>query len=358
LKLKSNVLQMSTAKTVAVALPLKAKIAVYNEECTLVAVTDGKRIGVRSCRPEQPSLVSDQSPVWEAECSESTASRVSAMCWMKSEFGQVLCCGTDHGSVMVYARSPRTKEFVLRTTLRYSLASVTCLQAAPRRMSVQGGPVVAAGYKDGHIRLYEGCQKRYVNGGEKKEVMLESVGEWEMHSSILPRSQDAGACTCMSWKPEELDDAEMPPVIVAGFEGQSPDLYMYKPSVFKWQWTGKLGSDTFSDHYNTELGVSSISWAPILGRPKDLIAVASGPVVTLWSLEGPLDAMEIETVANLEHEAHVFQVGWNMVGNWLAVSTRAGEICMWRPDLAGEWIMCNKICQKGKSANDLTPSVL
>ena len=342
-------LQMSTTKTVAVTLPFKAKIAVYNEECTLVAVTDGKRIGVRSCRPEQSSLVSDQSPVWEAECNESTASRVSAMCWMKSEFGQVLCCGTDHGSILVYARSPRTKEFVLRTVLRYSLASVTCLQAAPRRMSVQGGPVIAAGYKDGHVRLYEGCQKRYVDdGNEKKEVMLESVGEWEMHSTILPRDQDAGACTCMSFKPEELDDIDMPPVVVVGFEHRNPDLYVYRPSVFKWQWVGELGSENFFDHYVTTQGISSISWAPILGRSKDLIAVASGPTVTLWSLDGPLDAMEIDTVACLEHEAKAYQVGWNMVGNWLAVSTENGEICMWRPDLAGEWIMCNKICQKRK----------
>lgn len=37
----------------------------------------------------------------------------------------------------------------------------------------------------------------------------------------------------------------------------------------------------------------AVAWAAVLGRPSELVAVASGRDITVWSLRGPADALEV-----------------------------------------------------------------
>lgn len=73
-----------------------------------------------------------------------------------------------------------------------------------------------------------------------------------------------------------------------------------------------------------------------------------------WALELPAalpfthvprlhPAPQMEQLARLQHSAAVWQVEWNLLGSWLAASTEGGEVCMWRPDLSGEWLLLNRI---------------
>ena len=86
-----------------------------------------------------------------------------------------------------------------------------------------------------------------------------------------------------------------------------------------------------------------MAWAPTLGRPYDIAAVAAGPAVLLWKLTGAADSLQVEQLARLQHAADVWQVEWNLLGSWLAASTEGGEVLMWRPDLSGEWLLLNRI---------------
>jgi hypothetical protein len=86
-----------------------------------------------------------------------------------------------------------------------------------------------------------------------------------------------------------------------------------------------------------------VAWAPTLGRPYDIAAVAAGPAVLLWKLTGAADSLQVEQLARLQHAADVWQVEWNLLGSWLAASTEGGEVLMWRPDLSGEWLLLNRI---------------
>lgn len=88
--------------------------------------------------------------------------------------------------------------------------------------------------------------------------------------------------------------------------------------------------------------VSSIAWAPTLGRPQELVSVAAGESITIWGLRGPADALRPEVVAVLPHPAPVSQAEWNLTGTWLAASA-GGRVHMWRPDLAGQWQLLNTI---------------
>ncbi len=91
------------------------------------------------------------------------------------------------------------------------------------------------------------------------------------------------------------------------------------------------------------LPVAHVAWAPAVGRPCDIAAVAAGPIVLLWEVQGVADAPYCHQLARLQHAASVWQLEWHVLGSWLAVSTEKGEMCMWRPDLSGEWLLLSRI---------------
>jgi WD40 repeat protein len=198
--------------------------------------------------------------------------------------------------------------------------------------------MVTVSYGDGSIRIFEGLVgKMHSRGGAQTGIeFLDSVdGVWEVHSVVSPiEKPDMGACICFDWKACEGETA----ILVAGYEGCCPQIYSYDVKHFTWTHRDEL---TPSDDAMST--VSDIAWAPQLGRPYDIVAVACGTCVNLWSISGPVDELDMHVIATLEHDAHVWQVGWNMTGNWLAASTDDNRVCLWRPDLAGEWLLLNVI---------------
>jgi hypothetical protein len=137
-------------------------------------------------------------------------------------------------------------------------------------------------------------------------------------------------------------------MLASGTAGGDAHVWMFRAALLRWERVVQLG--VAADDYGGR-GVAAVAWAPTLGRPSELIAVAAGPCVVLWALRGEADAPRAESVAVLRHTADVWQLGWNMMGNWLAASTEGGEVCMWRPDLSGEWLLLNKIAGGGGAAD-------
>lgn len=334
---------MSSVVTSSIDAPILGSIVAYNDNSTKVAVSDGVRVVVRGCRPEDAAT---QGHKEEGDVSsivvEPNVGVVTAMCWMEGMFGNVLCCGTDGGVVMVYAEPPgalggcAAREYVLRRMLRYSTSTVTCVRRAPQSISNNEGPMMTVSYGDGSIRIFEGLVgKMHSRGGAQDGIeFLDSVdGVWEVHSVLSPiEKPNMGACVCFDWKACEDETA----VLVAGYEGCCPQIYSYDVKHFTWTHRNELDS-------SNDATVSDIAWAPLLGRPYDIVAVAHGTCVTLWSISGPADELDMHIIAKLEHDVHVWQVGWNMTGNWLAASTEDNTVCLWRPDLAGEWLLLNVI---------------
>lgn len=65
-----------------------------------------------------------------------------------------------------------------------------------------------------------------------------------------------------------------------------------------------------------------------------------------------MPALQVEELARLQHTAAVRQVEWNLLGSWLAASTEAGDVCMWRPDLGGEWLLLNRVVGQQAAAGE------
>lgn len=346
----------------------------YNSNNTRIAASDGQRIVVRgSLRPEdnndhrmKASSSADATDGLDTEWDvssmvvESTAGTVTAMEWLGVEHGNVLVCGTDTGVVLVYAEDPEDRRdgcvapwYRKKAVLRYSTSSVTCLKAGAPALSVGGGPVFAVGYADGSIRMFEYSGGGAVGIGWSGRTPVHSNGakegnneaDWSVHSVISCPVQSCRGCMCMDIKYGREDVI----VLIAGYTGcQIPQMYAYHAMSFMWRHVnidmGEYQQEIEDVCNGEEKGVDAVSWAPLMGRQEDLIAVATGSDVTLLSVSGPLDTMmTVERVAVLKHETDVWQLGWNVTGTWLAASTDSNMVCLWRPDLGGEWKLLHTI---------------
>lgn len=191
----------------------------------------------------------------------------------------------------------------------------------------------------------------------ERDVRNPSRASWEPCNDF--RCRDTfGAPTALSWREPDDDStsgAALPPLLLVGTARGQAAVWWLRKQTGSWvkaidlPLQGPGGKDDpgtmHGDQPGTQgqQGVSSVAWSSVLGRSHETVAVARGPAVTLCTLRGATDALEVECLAVLPHGSPVWQVEWNPLGTWLAASTEAGQVCLWRPDFGGEWKLCNSI---------------
>jgi WD40 repeat protein len=180
-----------------------------------------------------------------------------------------------------------------------------------------------------------------------------------LYDVLITAPGSGGACTSASWCQHNnkytsttstttslpsTAAAALPPMLVIGTATEGASIWMLQESIMQWKKVADLS--------NNNNKVAAVDWAPRLGRPHELIAVACNSTkVVLWSVKDRSDAPHIDQVAVLDHESPVWQVKWNMFGNWLATSCDNGEVHMWRPDFSGEWLLLNKVVAGGDNGD-------
>ncbi|KAG7673743.1 hypothetical protein Ndes2437B_g01908 [Nannochloris sp. 'desiccata'] len=315
---------MTSERVTSTQLEISAAHVCYNIPHTLMAVVDHSGT-ISTWQRDGQSREWIPGPAWT-----SGGLAINCICWAPPEFGNILCTGTGQGTVLVWAQTSHG-QWEKRAHIPASTHAALDACFAPRQM----GPIVSIAFSDGSVKLFIAASS------------LNAVS-WDPHSEFQ-LDRDAKACTSVSWR--EFDPA-LPPLLAIGSAGGGGcgEVWMFREQLLRWEQVQQLKSsspDMDDDgSNNNQGGISAVAWAPRLGRPYDLIAVASGHRVTLWSLTGAVDALEVKRVAVLDHDHDVWQLGWNMLGNWLAASTDGGEVCMWRPDLAGEWLQKNLIISR------------
>lgn len=89
--------------------------------------------------------------------------------------------------------------------------------------------------------------------------------------------------------------------------------------------------------------VTSVHWAPTLGRPCELVATSHGSMVDIFSLTGDTSSLQVELLTSLEHSAPVWKVEFNMLGTCLAAATETNLVHLWKPDFGGKWLLVSAI---------------
>ncbi|TVU03212.1 hypothetical protein EJB05_51243 [Eragrostis curvula] len=85
--------------------------------------------------------------------------------------------------------------------------------------------------------------------------------------------------------------------------------------------------------------VCDVAWAPNIGRPYEIIAVATCKAIAIWYVGLNSDGgPSTENVAVLSgHDGEVWQLEWDMGGMTLASTGSDGVVKLWQANLDGVW---------------------
>lgn len=115
------------------------------------------------------------------------------------------------------------------------------------------------------------------------DSQLWTGGSIDSSSGAAASGIDSGGITGLAWRPPS---AGVPPMLlVSGPTGAA--VWWHDAARCVWAESAQLPGPP----------ASAVAWAPLLGRPADLVAAAAGRDITVWSLEGRADALEVGALA-------------------------------------------------------------
>uniref|UniRef100_A0A0D9YBT5 Anaphase-promoting complex subunit 4 WD40 domain-containing protein n=1 Tax=Oryza glumipatula TaxID=40148 RepID=A0A0D9YBT5_9ORYZ len=188
-------------------------------------------------------------------------------------------------------------------------------------------------YSDGQVKVYE---------------LLDSLelDKWQLQAEFQnitdPVSQSGKpACTSASiaWSPRRGESQQASFAI--GFNSDSPNfnsckIWEFEEAHQRWLPLVELGSPQDKGDI-----VHAVAWAPNIGRPYEIIAVATCKGIAIWhiGLSAESDgSLSTENVAVLSgHDGEVLQLEWDMGGMTLASTGGDGMVKLWQANLNGVW---------------------
>uniref|UniRef100_A0A2P2QMS6 Uncharacterized protein MANES_02G011800 n=1 Tax=Rhizophora mucronata TaxID=61149 RepID=A0A2P2QMS6_RHIMU len=188
-------------------------------------------------------------------------------------------------------------------------------------------------YSDGHVKVYE-----LLDPLELKKWQLQAEFQ-----NVIDSVTTFGRASCfsasVSWNPRRGESQETS--FVLGFNSDTPQLNSSKVWEFDQAHQRWLPVAELSSPADKSDQVFAVAWAPNIGRPYELIAVATHKGITIWhvGLNPELDGrLSVERVALLSgFEGEVWQMEWDMSGMTLATTGTDGMIRLWQSNLNGVW---------------------
>ncbi|XP_047059165.1 protein SEH1-like [Lolium rigidum] len=188
-------------------------------------------------------------------------------------------------------------------------------------------------YSDGQVKVYE-----LLNSLELDKWQLQA----ELQNITDPVSRN-GKPACISasiaWSPRRGEGQQAS--FAVGFNSDSPyfnscKIWEFEQAHQRWLPLIELGSaEDKGDR------VHSVAWAPNIGRPYEIIAVATCKGIAVWHVGFNPESdgrLSTENVAVLPgHNGEVWQLEWDMGGMTLASTGGDGMVKLWQANLNGVW---------------------
>uniref|UniRef100_A0A0E0GB35 Anaphase-promoting complex subunit 4 WD40 domain-containing protein n=1 Tax=Oryza nivara TaxID=4536 RepID=A0A0E0GB35_ORYNI len=209
------------------------------------------------------------------------------------------------------------------------------------------GDAIACVCADGTLSLWEEVTA-YSDGQVKVYELLDSLelDKWQLQAEFQnitdPVSRSGKpACTSASiaWSPRRGESQQASFAI--GFNSDSPNfnsckIWEFEEAHQRWLPLVELGSPQDKGDI-----VHAVAWAPNIGRPYEIIAVATCKGIAIWhiGLSAESDgSLSTENVAVLSgHDGEVLQLEWDMGGMTLASTGGDGMVKLWQANLNGVW---------------------
>ncbi|CAI9772081.1 unnamed protein product [Fraxinus pennsylvanica] len=259
-------------------------------------------------------------------------SSILKVVWIPPEYGDAVACIATDGTLSLWeevAQDTEALHWKLCKCFERNTSQVLDIQFGDSRTSLK----LVAAYSDGQVKIFELLDPLEL---EKWQVQAE-------FQNIIDLVSKFGNASCssasISWNPQrgELQQSSF----ILGFSSNSPLLNSSKVWEFdqdhqRWLPVAELASpEDKSDQ------VFAVAWAPNIGRPYELIAVATNKGIAIWHLGSNPDSngrLSTEKVAVLSgHDGEVQQMEWDMSGMTLASTGSDGMVKLWQSNLNGVW---------------------
>ncbi|KAF3334998.1 protein SEH1 [Carex littledalei] len=259
---------------------------------------------------------------------------ISNVVWLPPEAGDAIACVCVDGTFSIWEEVGEDNQTIVWRRC-FLLESTSCgILDVKFRVFSESMKMITA-YSDGHVKIFE-----LVDALDLDKWQLQS----DFQNMVDPVSR-FGNYDCFSasiaWKQWEAQLQRAPASFVLGFNSDSPQLNSSKIWEFdeahhRWIMVGELALPEEKGD-----GVNAVAWAPNIGRPYEIIAVASCKGIAIWHVglnPGPDGRLSTKKVALLSgHDGEVWQLDWDMSGMTLASTGDDGMVRLWQCNLNGVW---------------------
>ncbi|CDP12138.1 unnamed protein product [Coffea canephora] len=252
--------------------------------------------------------------------------------WVPPEFGDAVACICSDGSYSLWEEVVEDADI-----LQWKLCKRFDRNSS-RVLDVQFGVFatclkLVAAYSDGQVKIFD---------------LLDPLDliNWQLQAefqNVIESTSKFGRPSCLSaamcWNPQrgELQQSSF----VLGFNSDILQLNSSKVWEFDQDHQRWLPVAELALPEDKGDQVFAVEWAPNIGRPYEVIAVATCKGISMWhvgSNHDPNGRLSVERVALLSgHNGEVWQMEWDMSGMTLATTGSDGVVKLWQSNLNGVW---------------------
>ncbi|CAL5433820.1 unnamed protein product [Camellia sinensis] len=252
--------------------------------------------------------------------------------WVPPEYGDGVACICADGTLSLWeevAEDTKPLQWKLCKDFETSSNQVLDMQFGVSFTSLK----LVAAYSNGHVKVYE-----LLDPLELKNWQLQAEFQ-NVIDSVSKFGKAACLSASISWTPQRGESQQLS--FVLGFNSNVMQLNSAKVWEFDQDHQRWLPVAELALPEDKGDPVYVVAWAPNIGRPYEVIAVATHKGITIWhlglnpGLDGRLSVGKVALLSG--HVGEVWQMEWDMSGMTLATTGSEGAVRLWQSNLNGIW---------------------
>ncbi|CAN6444355.1 unnamed protein product [Victoria cruziana] len=257
---------------------------------------------------------------------------IAKVVWVPPEYGDAIVCICVDGTFSVWEETDEGKANL--TWKLCKLFESKEIQVLDLNFGNCGkNLMLAAACADGHVRVYELLDPLELKGWQLQ-------AEFQNVSDTVARFVKPSCLSAsIAWSPQRAGSQRS--MFILGFNSEilqlnSSKVWEFDEAHQRWKHVAELSLP--GDQGDP---VYAVAWAPNIGRPYEVVAVATCKGIAIWHLGLKPDSdgrISSEKVALLSgHDGEVWQLEWDMSGMTLATAGSDGMVRLWQSNLNGVW---------------------
>ncbi|XP_051151230.1 protein SEH1 isoform X1 [Andrographis paniculata] len=259
-------------------------------------------------------------------------SSILKVVWVPPEYGDAVACVCADGTLSLWeevAEDAGGNRWKMCKCFDRDKSQVLDVQFGNSHTCLK----LVAAYSDGQVKIYEVLDTLEL---EKWQLQAEFQNVVDLVSKFRNASCQSAS---ISWNPQKNEGQHSS--FVLGFNSNVPTLNSAKVWEFDLDHQRWLPVAELSSPEDKGDQVYAVAWAPNIGRPYELIGVATQKGISIWHLstnpdaDGRLSTHKIAMLSNQDSE--VWEMEWDMSGMTLATTGSDGTVGLWQSNLNGVW---------------------